>query len=158
MLFNKTILNKKKEEENENEDSNDLTEQDYIQINKDISKALINMKKEEEISSEESSEESEKELDNFDIDFFSEKLSSISMDNNSHNSDYSNKSDNVETIRKDLNFDFLGKIKNTNELNDINENNNKLNSHKFSCETKNSSSTSFERFSEPIYTSLSKKI
>ena len=158
MLFNKTILNKKKEEENENEDSNDLTEQDYIQINKDISKALINMKKEEEISSEESSEESEKELDNFDIDFFSEKLSSISIDNNSHNSDYSNKSDNVETIRKDLNFDFLGKIKNTNELNDINENNNKLNSHKFSCETKNSSSTSFERFSEPGYTSLSKKI
>ena len=62
------------------------------------------MKKEEDISSEESSEESEKELDNFDIDFFSEKLSSISMDNNSHNSDYSNKSDNVETIRKDLNF------------------------------------------------------
>ena len=116
------------------------------------------MKIEEDISSEESSEENEKELDNFDIDFFSEKLSSISMDNNSHNSDYSNKSDNVETIRKDLNFEFLDKIKNTNKLNDINENNNKLNSHKFSCETKNSSSTSFERFSEPIYTSLSKKI
>lgn len=85
MLFNKALIKKEGEEEIESENNNDLTEQDYIQINKDISKALFDMKKEEDKDEDpdESIEENEKELTNFDMDFFSESSNSISMDNNS---------------------------------------------------------------------------
>ena len=66
MLFNRDASNKKEEDYKNNKE---LTEEDYIQINKDISKALFEMRKEKEDSNE-SFEENEKELINFDMDFF----------------------------------------------------------------------------------------
>ena len=43
MLFNKDIIKKEGEEEIESENNNELTEQDYIQINKDISNLFKNI-------------------------------------------------------------------------------------------------------------------
>ena len=48
MPFNRDLISKEKEEENNSEDNKELTEQDYIQINEEISKALFEMKKEKE--------------------------------------------------------------------------------------------------------------
>lgn len=156
MLFNKALIKKEGEEEIENENNNDLTEQDYIQINKDISKALFDMKKEEDKDEDpdESIEENEKELTNFDMDFFSESSNSISMDNNSDISENSFRSANLEMNRKNINlsYEIHNKIKDTIKLNnnDIN-NNNQLNefqsNNKFANKSKNSSNTSI--VSEP---------
>ena len=96
MLFN-TNTTKKEEDNNNDKIKKELSEEDYIQINKDISKALIEMKNEEENNneSEEENSDDEKELDNFDMDFFSES-SNISIDNSSDIDNYSNKSANYE--------------------------------------------------------------
>ena len=156
MLFNKAFIKKEGEEELESENNNDLTEQDYIQINKDISKALFDMKKEEDKDEDsgESIEENEKELTNFDMDFFSESSNSISMDNNSDISENSFRSANLEMNRNNhnLSFEIHNKIKDTIKHNiyDIN-NNNLLNgfqsNNKFGNKSKNSSNTSI--VSEP---------
>ena len=156
MLFNKALIKKEGEEELESENNNDLTEQDYIQINKDISKALFDMKKEEDKDEDpdESIEENEKELTNFDMDFFSESSNSISMDNNSDISENSFRSANLEMNRNNINlsYEIHNKIKDTIKLNnnDIN-NNNQLNefqsNNKFANKSKNSSNTSI--VSEP---------
>jgi len=96
-MFNKALLNK---EENDTDNNKELTEEDYDQINKEISKALFQMKKEEEENnSDENIDEDEKELDNFDYDFFSNKSNSISNDNFSDISEQSYKSANVEMNR-----------------------------------------------------------
>ena len=156
MLFNKALIKNEGEEEIESENNNDLTEQDYIQINKDISKALFDMKKEEDKDEDpdESIEENEKELTNFDMDFFSESSNSISMDNNSDISENSFRSANLEMNRNNINlsYEIHNKIKDTIKLNnnDIN-NNNQLNefqsNNKFANKSKNSSNTSI--VSEP---------
>ena len=114
MIFNKDLKCKEEEEEDEFEEENskDLTEKDFIQINKDISKALFKMKEEKDNDSNESPEESEKELANFDIDFFSESSNSFSMDNNSGFSENSIKSANVEMNRNNLSFESNNKDKN----------------------------------------------
>jgi len=155
MLFNKDIIKKEGEEEIESENNNELTEQDYIQINKDISKALFDMKKEEDKDEEpdESIEENEKDLTNFDMDFFSESSNSISMDN-SDISENSFRSANLEMNRNNnnLSFEIHNKIKDTikHNINDIN-NNNPLNglwsNNKIMNKSKNSSNTSI--ISEP---------
>ena len=158
MLFNKALIKKEGEEELESENNNELTEQDYIQINKDISKALFDMKKEEEEDKDEaldeSIEENEKELTNFDMDFFSESSNSISMDNNSDISENSFRSANLEMNRNNnnLSFEIHNKIKDTiiHNINDLN-NNNLLNgfrsNNKYMNKSKNSSNTSI--VSEP---------
>ena len=95
-MFNKALF--KNDELNEKEKNKEFTEEDYEQINKEISKALFEMKneKEDDILEEDINEtEAEKELNNFDYDFFSDK-SSISNDNMSDLSDNSFKSANVE--------------------------------------------------------------
>ena len=158
MLFNKALIKKEGEEELESENNNELTEQDYIQINKDISKALFDMKKEEEEDKDEgldeNIEENEKELTNFDMDFFSESSNSISMDNNSDISENSFRSANLEMNRNNnnLSFEIHNKIKDTikHNINDLN-NNNLLNgfrsNDKYMNKSKNSSNTSI--VSEP---------
>ena len=156
MLFNKDIIKKEGEEEIDSENNNELTEQDYIQINKDISKALFDMKKEEDKDEEpdESIEENEKELTNFDMDFFSESSNSISMDNNSDISENSFRSANLEMNKNNnnLSFEIHNKIKDTikHNINDIN-NNSPLNglwsNNKIMNKSKNSSNTSI--ISEP---------
>ena len=96
-MFNKALFNK---EENDNDKNKELTEEDYDQINKEISKALFQMKKEEgENNSDENIDEAENESDNFDYDFFSDKSNSISNDNFSDISEQSYKSTNVEMNR-----------------------------------------------------------
>ena len=93
-MFNKGIFYNEKEENDKNKE---LTEEDYEQINKEISKALSEMKKEkQEDDSDENSNKSEKELNNFDYDFFSDNSNSISNDNFSDISENSFKSANVE--------------------------------------------------------------
>ena len=159
MLFNKDIKNKEKEENFENDNSKELTEEDYIQINKDISKALFDMKKEEdeenekEKKSNENSDEDKKELINFDMDFFSESSNSISMDNNSDYSDNSFRSANVELNGNNLTLNLYNKLmissnnNNDKKNNQNNKNNfNFLNSKKFSGNKKNTSSTSMEGY------------
>lgn len=153
MLFNKA-LKKDGEEELESENNNELTEQDYIQINKDISKALFDMKKEgdKDEDPDESIEENERELTNFDMDFFSESSNSISMDNNSDISENSFRSANLEMNRNNLSFEIHNKNKDTIKHNINNTNNNNvlngfLGNNKFSNKSKNSSNTSI--ISEP---------
>ena len=48
MLFNRDLISNEKEEENNGKDNKELTEQDYIQINEEISKALFEMKNEKD--------------------------------------------------------------------------------------------------------------
>ena len=83
------LQSQKKEEE--------FTEEDYDQINKDISKALNDMKKNNEEEEDEDNEENEiDKLNFFDKDFFTDSSNSISFDNLSDISEKSFKSANVE--------------------------------------------------------------
>ena len=142
MLFCKDLINTEKEESSEKEDNKELTEQDYIQINKDISQALFEMKKEKgtekEDNSNDNSENNEKEIANFDMDFFSESSNSNSftLDNNSDLSDNSFKSANVEMNRKNL---ALNDNDNSSSKNDSQANNKVL-----SLKSKNSTNDSME--------------
>ena len=142
-MFNKSLFNKEMEDSKKN---NEFTEEDYDQINKEISKALSQMKKEkqdnDENDNEEGIEEAEpnKELNNFDYDFFSENSNSISNDNISDILDNSFKSANVEMNRN--NSLKINMIKNDFKANNkINNNNNNNN---FSGITKEGSSSSNE--------------
>ena len=71
MIFTKDLnknFNKK--------DDEDLTEKDFLEINKDISKALNQMKEEKSLTEENSDiEDEEKESLNFEMDFFSQNNS-----------------------------------------------------------------------------------
>ena len=147
MLFNKNFADKEEEEELEKEENNELTDQDFIQINKEISKALYDMKKEKDDENYENFEEEEKELANFDIDFFSESSNSMSIDNNGEMSDNSFRSANVELNRNNLSFEIHDKIQNTITQSHIHSKNNGLNDQILSKNGKNSSSSSFGRYS-----------
>ena len=151
MLFNKDLKNKEEEDEIEEGNSKELTEQDYIQINKDISKALVKMKEEKDNDSNESPEESEKELANFDIDFFSESSNSFSVDNNSDFSDNSIKSANVEMNRNNLSLESNNSSKNKNN-NEFKNNNkiNKLENKQIEESFKNSSSSNIKGLSNIV--------
>ena len=128
-MFNKSLF--KKDIEDKNDKNKDFTEEDYDQINKEISKALFEMKKakeeegnlEENNNEQEKEQEQEKDLDNFDYDFFSDNSNSLSNDNISDISENSFKSANVE-----MNANNSLKIKmmknNFNNNNNINNNNN----------------------------------
>ena len=93
-MLEKALNNKKPDEMKKK--SIEYTEEDYEQINKDISKALVDMKKDN--NDEENKEENNEEqnLENFDIDFFSDSSNSISFDNFSDISEKSFKSANLE--------------------------------------------------------------
>ena len=129
-MFNKALFNKEIEEK---ENNKEFTEEDYEQINKEISKALFEMKKEKENDElEEDINEAETELNNFDYDFFSDK-SSISNDNMSDISENSFKSANVEMNRNNsLKFNMMN--------NNFKNNNNNINN--FSGITKDVSNSS----------------
>ena len=122
-MFNKALFNN--DEMSEKEKDKEFTEEDYEQINKEISKALIEMKnvKQDDILEEEINE-TEKELNNFDYDFFSDK-SSISNDNMSDLSDNSFRSANVEmnkinSLKKNMmNNNFNININNVNNFSGI---------------------------------------
>ena len=141
-MFNKSLFNKEMEDSKKN---NEFTEEDYDQINKEISKALSQMKKEkqdnDENDNEEGIEEAEpnKELNNFDYDFFSENSNSISNDNISDILDNSFKSANVEMNRNNsLKINMIkSDFKANNKINNNNNNN-------FSGITKEGSSSSNE--------------
>ena len=133
-MFNKALFNKEKEENYKNKE---LTEEDFDQINKEISKALSNMKKENQDndSNENIDEaEAEKELNNFDYDFFSENSNSFSNDNISDISENSFKSANVEMKRN--NSLKINMINNNFKINNNNNN--------FSGITKDGSNSSNE--------------
>jgi hypothetical protein len=131
-MFNKALFNKEIEEK---ENNKEFTEEDYEQINKEISKALFEMKKEkenDELEEDINEAEKEKELNNFDYDFFSDK-SSISNDNMSDISENSFKSANVEMNRNNsLKFNMMN--------NNFKNNNNNINN--FSGITKDVSNSS----------------
>ena len=94
-MFEKALNNKKPQEMKKK--SVEFTEEDYEQINKDISKALVDMKKDNEAEEKDNdNEEEEDNIENFDIDFFSDSSNSMSFDNFSDNSEKSFKSANLE--------------------------------------------------------------
>ena len=138
MLFNKDLTSKEGDKDKENNNNKELTEQDYIQINKDITKALFEMKKEKEKekdsenNSNENSEENEKELINFDMDFFSESSNSVSIDNMS---DYSDNSINSEIVRHNLSLESNKTKNSNNEKNEINEDKKNLSKNKIYSNT-----------------------
>ena len=108
------LLSTKEGDNDKDKINKKLNEDDYIQINKDISNALIEMKNEEDNndeSDEESSDVNEKELINFDMDLFSES-SNISIDNSSDLDNYSIKSANCE-----LNKNIANARNNINRIN-----------------------------------------
>ena len=139
-MFKRSLFTYDNQQKNKNKE---FTEEDYDQINKEISKALFEMKKEkqDEGESEEDMNGEEKELNNFDYDFFSDNSNSISNDNISDISDNSFKSANVE-----LNSNNSSKI--TNMKNNLGINNN--NSNNFSGITKDVSNSSNDGLSETL--------
>ena len=169
MLFSKESLHTEKEEDSEKDDNKELIEQDYIQINKDISQALLEMKKQKEIEKEsnsnDSSEQNGEELVNFDKDIFSDSSYnfSYSLDNNSDFSEKSYRSANIKMNRNNLGLESLNKInqKNNNnsslDKNDVDKNKDKKNSQNnlsnnqvnevLSFKDKNSSNVSTEGYS-----------
>ena len=141
-MFNKSLFSK----ENEDNKNIEFTEEDYDQINKEISKALSEMKKEkldnDDNGNEEDIDEAEpnKELNNFDYDFFSENSNSISNDNISDILDNSFKSANVEmSSNNSLKINMIKSDFKTN-----NKNNNNNNNNNFSGITKEGSTSSNE--------------
>ena len=88
MKFNEYLLNKEEKQRNIKNDSiNELKIKDTIKINKNIPKALTKMEKEEDIY-EVTSDEEKKDVNYFDIDFFSSN-NTTSMGNQSDNSEKS---------------------------------------------------------------------
>ena len=118
------IFGKKEKEEND-----DLTENEFIEINKDISKALEEMKNEKDIIEEDNSDDNEeKEFNDFDLDFFSSNNSSVSTDYLNENPDNSFKSVNSELNKNKNNLvNYFKK----NEK--INVNTNIINNFNFMC-------------------------
>ena len=136
MLFSKESLYTEREEDSEKDDNKELTEQDYIQINKDISQALLEMKKQKDIEKEsnsnDSSEQNEKEIVNFDMDFFSDSsYNSYSLDNNSDFSEKLYKSANIQMNRNNLGLEPLNQINKKNNYNSsVNKNDGDKNKEK----------------------------
>ena len=88
----------KKEEINDKSDK-DLTEEDFTEIDRDISKALIEMKKEKDLEKDNFDEE-EKDLNDYDLNFFSSNNSSLASVNyfNNYNSENNNIFDNKNDV------------------------------------------------------------
>ena len=93
----------KKEEINDKSDK-DLTEEDFTEIDRDISKALIEMKKEKDLEKDNFDEE-EKDFNDYDLNFFSSNNSSLASINyfNNYNSDNNKIFDNKNNIINDNN-------------------------------------------------------
>ena len=117
-MFNKSIFSKEKEDNNK---SKELTEEDYDQINQEITKVLSQMNKEKQDNvDDESNDEGDegKEENIFCYDFYSENSNPISNDNISDISDSSFKSANVEMTRKNSLLDMMkNNTKNNNNFN-----------------------------------------
>ena len=117
-MFNKSIFSKEKEDNNK---SKELTEEDYDQINQEITKVLSQMNKEKQDNADdESNDEGDegKEENIFCYDFYSENSNPISNDNISDISDSSFKSANVEMTRKNSLLDMMkNNTKNNNNFN-----------------------------------------
>ena len=78
-MLEKALNNRKPDEMKKK--SIEYTEEDYEQINKDISKALVDMKKDNNDEENKDENNEEQNIENFDIDFFSDSSNSISFDN-----------------------------------------------------------------------------
>ena len=136
-----------KKDKKESETNNDITEEDYNELNNDISKMLIEMKKEKD-SENDNLEEDDKELNNYDLDFFSSNtISTCSMDffDQTNNDKIENKSNSIinnnnpfekkienlnminpyNSIQNDIKFDSDKKVNNNTNNNLDNNNNNK---------------------------------
>ena len=101
-----------------NKKSNEFTEEDFEQINKDISQALFDMKKEDQDQNEENNneEENEDDIDFFHKDFFTDSSNSISFDNFSDVSEKSFKSANVEMKNNSIKNNMMKNCNNSNLL------------------------------------------
>ena len=124
MLFNKELISSKK---NELEINDELTEKDFLEINKEISKALFQMKREKDPKEEASDndDDNEKGLNYFNMDFFSSNNSStVSIDNFSDNSEKSFKNIDIELDNNNSNFENnIKNIKNIFYIRNLNQNN-----------------------------------
>ena len=136
-MLNKGLFNT---EINEKDKNKEFTEEDYEQINKEISKALFEMKteKQDESDSDEDINENEKPLNSFDYDFFYDNIS-ISNDNISDISENSFKSAKVEMNRN-----------NSSKLNMLKSNFKVNSSNSLSRITKDFSSSSNEGINESL--------
>ena len=115
----------------DNQKSNEFTEEDYEEINKDISQALFDMKKNNQDQNEDNNSEDNENEDNIDFfhkDFFSDSSNSISFDNFSDISEKSFKSANVEMKNNSIKNNIMKNNINNNPLfnKDIPENKNKI--------------------------------
>ena len=127
-MFNQALnINKPQD----NQKSNEFTEEDYEQINKDISQALFDMKKDNQDQDENNNGEDNENEDNIDFfhrDFFSDSSNSISFDNFSDISEKSFKSANVEMKNNSIKNSMMKNNINNNPIfnKDIPENKNKV--------------------------------
>ena len=97
--------------------ADEITEEEFEQINKDISKVLDDMKKQKQDENNESNSDEEKEdeqFDFFDKDFFTDSSNSISFDNFSDISEKSFKSTNPETTNNTLKKNIMKNNSNNN--------------------------------------------
>ena len=100
----------KKEEINDKSDK-DLTEEDFSEIDKDISKALIEMKKEKDLDKD-NFESEEKDSNDYDLNFFSSNNSSMASINhfNNYNTEnnkiFCNKNEIINDINNSLNISY----------------------------------------------------
>ena len=114
-MINIDLKNKKEIEEETNEK---MAEQDFIEIDRDITKILIEMKKEKD-SEKENKDEDEKDLNNYNNDFFSTiNLNEVLFDNFNQNSKNSiNDNINNKTNKNKENLKFKNNNFNNNLLN-----------------------------------------
>ena len=97
--------------------ADEITEEEYEQINKDISKVLNDMKKQKQDENEDNQNDEEEEddkLDFFDKNFFKDSSNSISFDNFSDISEKSFKSTNPETTNNSLKKNIMKNYNNSN--------------------------------------------
>ena len=123
MIFNGDFHKNDEKEKNKNYE---LSEKDFNEINKDISKALIEMEKEKDSENENSdkeddddNDEEEKNINDFDL-FFSNNSSISSLDPFNGNSEKSFKSIDVESSKNNLEKNFKKKFDKINNINGIN--------------------------------------
>ena len=152
MIFNKDLIvrevDKKKELENE------LTENDFIEINKDISKALEEMKNEKDKEEDNFEDKEEYELNDLDIDFFSSNNSSTSMDFLIDNNDNSFKSTNIESNKnKNLDNNFKNNANNKDVNNEVIMNFNCIYNNNYIINNSNIGKKSFPLNKSSSYTS-----
>ena len=97
--------------------ADEITEEEYEQINKDISKVLNDMKKQKQDENEDNQNDEEEEddkLDFFDKNFFIDSSNSISFDNFSDISEKSFKSTNPETTNNSVKKNIMKNYNNSN--------------------------------------------